>query len=62
MITKLSIASNCLNLSNVVLWFSVHCLMLSIFIKYGKPLEDNETTLIRNKLIEVFQEQACVKN
>ena len=30
--------------------------MLSIFIKYGKPLEDDEKVLFRNKLIEVFEE------
>ena len=30
--------------------------MLHIFIKFGKPLEDDETTLIRNKLNRVFEE------
>ena len=37
-------------------WFAVHCLMLTIFVKYGKPMEDNEKTLIENKLLEMFQE------
>ena len=37
-------------------WFTVHCLMLTIFVKYGKPMEDNEKTLIENKLLEMFQE------
>ena len=30
--------------------------MLTIFAKYGKPMEDDEKTLIENKLIDIFQE------
>ena len=30
--------------------------MLAVFVKYGKPLEDDEKVLFRNKLIEVFEE------
>lgn len=41
-------------------WFAVHCLMLTIFVKYGKPLEDDEKTLIENKLIEKFEESQDV--
>ena len=34
--------------------------MLTIFVKYGKPLEDDEKTLIENKLIEKFEESQDV--
>ena len=37
-------------------WFFVHCLMLTIFVKYGKPMEDDEKTLIENKLLEMCQQ------
>ena len=35
--------------------------MLTIFVKYGKPLEDDEKTLIENKLIEKFEESQDVE-
>ena len=31
--------------------------MLAIFIKYGKPMEDDEKILLRNKLSEICQER-----
>ena len=31
--------------------------MLRIFIKYGKPLENNMEKLIKNKLIEIFEQE-----
>ena len=40
--------------------FAVHCLMITILVKYGKPLEDDEKTLIENKLIEKFEESQDV--
>ena len=36
--------------------------MLHIFIKFGKPLEDDETTLIRNKLNMVFEERSSLES
>ena len=53
---RLLIAQTCLDICSTLNWFIIHCLMLNIFIKYGKPLEDDEKVLFRNKLIEVFEE------
>ena len=36
--------------------------MLRIFIKFGKPLEDDETILIRNKLNMVFEERSSLES
>ena len=49
-----------MGIGGYVAWFAVHCLMLTIFVKYGKPLEDDEKTLIENKLIEKFEESQDV--
>ena len=43
---RLKIAVNCLNIPGYFAWFSVNVLMLRIFIKYRKPLEDNDEVYI----------------
>ena len=40
------IAINLTFLMGSIAWFIVHCLMLKIFTTYGKPLEDDQKTLI----------------
>ena len=32
------------------IWLLAHLIMLHVYLKYGKPLEDDEKTLICNKL------------
>ena len=58
--TKILIAGTYLSVGGYIAWFVVHCLMLRIFVKYGKPLEDDERTLIENKLTEMFTESQDV--
>ena len=38
---RLDITNQIIQICTVLLWFAVHMLMLLIFIKYGKPLEDD---------------------
>ena len=52
---RLSIAQVCLNVGWIPIWFTVHLIMLRIFIKYGKPLEEDEKAVIRDKLSFVFE-------
>ena len=40
-IERLYISEKFMNIFAQLLWFTVHMLMLRIFIKYGKPLEDD---------------------
>ena len=42
----MTIAINLFSLAGSIAWFIVHCLMLKIFATYGKPLEDDQKTLI----------------
>ena len=53
---KILKAGTYLALCGYITWFVVHVLMLRIFYKYGKPLEDDEKTLIENKLVEMLKE------
>ena len=39
-----------------VSWRLVRFVMLIIFAKYGRPMEDDEKTLIENKLTEQYLE------
>ena len=43
-------------LTAYVAWFIVHILMIAIFVTYGKPVEDDEKTLMENKLVEIFSD------
>ena len=39
---RLWIAQMCFDYASIFSWFIVHCLMLLTYLKYGKPLEDNQ--------------------
>ena len=43
---KLQIAFTSLDIVGLLPWLIVNLLMLKIFVKYGKPLEDDQKTLI----------------
>ena len=51
---RLKIAAVDFSIVEEVLWFLTLIIMLLVFIKYGKPLEDNTQTLIRTKLQELM--------
>ena len=53
---RVEVACIYFNFGGSVAWTFVHLLMLSIFAKYGRPMENDEKTLIENKLIEKFNE------
>ena len=40
-ISRLTIASNILSILGVFFWLIANCLVMVIFVKYGKPLEDD---------------------
>ena len=44
------------------IWLAAHLIMLHIFLKYGKPLEDDEKTLMVSKLQEIFEEKSSLEN
>ena len=39
--TRLLIASNILSIFGIFFWLIANCLVMVIFVKYGKPLEDD---------------------
>ena len=43
------------DISGLITWLIVHMVMLFMYLKHGKPLEDDKAKLIQDKLIEVFQ-------
>ena len=43
---RIQLACIYLSVGGQIAWFIVHCLMLTIFLKYGKPMEDDEKTLL----------------
>lgn len=47
---RYDIAMNCIHVITIVLWSVIQYLMLVVFARYGKPLEDSNTKLIMNKL------------
>ena len=49
---KVEIANIYIALGDKFAWRIVRFLMLIIFAKYGRPMEDDEKTLLRNKLTE----------
>ena len=52
---RVEIAINIFEILNYIPWFAVQILMLLIFTKFGKPLQDNIEELIRAKMIELFE-------
>ena len=49
---RVEIANIYFDFGDKLAWRLVRFLMLIIFAKYGRPMDDNEKTLIRNKLTE----------
>ena len=47
-------ASDLLSIMNALGWFFVQLLILYVFVKYGKPVEDDARTLIKKKLQAVY--------
>ena len=43
--------------SGLFLWVAVQLLILLVFIKYGKPIEDDARTMIENKLTAIYQKE-----
>ena len=37
-------------------WFFVQLLILFVIVKYEKPIEDDDSTLIHNQLLKVYQQ------
>ena len=54
---RIAITHQYMTLVELFPWFIVNCLMLRIFSKYGKPLEDDKQKLIQTKLIEIFEQK-----
>ena len=59
---RIKIASDIFDCACEVPWFIVQILMLIIFSKYGKPLEDDDEKLIKTKMIELFEKRENDKN
>ena len=55
--TRLTIASNILNIFAMFSWMIANCLVMVIFVKYGKPLENDWEKLIQKKLFDIFDNQ-----
>ena len=53
--TRLIIATNIISIFGVFFWLIANCLVMVIFVKYGKPLEDDWEKLIQTKLYDIFE-------
>ena len=54
---RAEVACNVFRIVSLVSWLLVQVLILLVFVKYGKPLEDDERALIESKLMAVFQQE-----
>ena len=57
---RYKISLNFFQIFQSICWTVVQLLMLLVFVKYGKPVEQDAMIILRNKLEDVFrQEQAA---
>ena len=56
MIWRLDIAVSSFSIFQSIFWFACQCTMLHIFVKFGRPLEEDAMTLFRNKLMTLYRE------
>ena len=52
---RLAIAGDVLSIFGVFAWTIANCFVMVIFVKYGKPLEDDWEKLIQTKLFDSFE-------